>query len=82
MESKFTGIRDWKLQNINEGSVVKTQQGSVFVVSHDKEFGWIIIQSNKANTPELQGDWFALEKYMQPNLEVIGNIYDNPELIK
>lgn len=73
---EFTGIRDWKLQNINEGSIVVTQQGTKFVVSFEEDFGFILVQSNDGRLPELKGDWFALEKYMQPNLEVIGSIYD------
>lgn len=79
---EFTGIRDWKLQDINEGSVVKTQQGTKFVVCWSEKYGWILIQSNEGSNPDLQGDPFSLERHMQPNLEVIGNIYDNPELIK
>ena len=77
---EFTGIRDWKLNNINEGDVVESQQGTRFVVEKVTD-GWRLIQSNKGTHGDLQGDWFVLEPYMQPNLEVIGNIYDNPELI-
>lgn len=80
-QNEFTGIRDWKLKDINEGSIVVTKQGSKFVVDWYDEHGWCLIQSNNGSNPELQGDWFALEHYMQPNLEVIGNIYDNPELM-
>jgi hypothetical protein len=74
---QFTGIRDWKLQDINNGSIVRTQQGTEFVVSHEEPFGWILVQRNEGGVPEFKGDWFALEKYMQPNLEVIGSIYNN-----
>lgn len=75
-EKEFTGIRDWKLQDINEGDIVVTQQGTKFVVSFDEEFGFILVQSNEGSNADLQGDWFSLKKYMQPNLEVIGSIYD------
>lgn len=81
-QGDFTGIRDWKLNDINEGSIVKTQQGTMFVVEWTERYGWSLIQSNNGSTPDLQGDWFALEKFMQPNLEVIGSVYKNPELIK
>lgn len=73
---EFTGIRDWKLQDINEGAIVVTQQGTKFVVSFEEDFGFILVQSNDGKLPALKGDWFSLEKYMQPNLEVIGSIYD------
>ena len=81
-EKEFTGIRDWKQQDINEGAIVKTQQGTIFVVSwNEKQNQWCIIQSNKGGLPDLQGDWFVLEKYMQPNLELIGSVYGTPELM-
>lgn len=81
-EREYTGIKDWKLQPINEGSIVITQQGTKFVVVwKQKHNQWCIIQSNQGDHKELQGDWFKLERYMQSNLEVIGSIYDNPELI-
>lgn len=79
-KGQFTEIRDWKLNNINEGSIVKTKQGTKFFVEWSDFHGWCIIQCNLGKEPELKGDWFELKSYMQPNLEVIGNIYDNPEL--
>lgn len=79
---EFTGIRDWKLRDILEGDIIVTQQGTKFVVDWNEEHKqWCLIQSNKGALPDLQGDWFELEKYMQPNLEVIGTIYDTPELM-
>jgi len=81
-EKEFTGIRDWKLQDINEGAILLTQQGSRFVVAWSETHNqWCVIQSNEGGHPDLQGDWFELEKYMQPNLEVIGSIYDTPKLM-
>ena len=56
-------------------------QGTIFLVDFEESRGWCLIQCNKSGHPDLQGDWFALEQYMQPNLEVIGHINDNPELI-
>ncbi len=81
-EKEFTGIRDWKLNDINEGSIVVTEQGTKFVIEWSEEHEeWCLIQSNEGIVPDLQGDRFSLKKYMQPNLEVIGNIYDNPKLM-
>lgn len=81
-KQEYTGIRDFKLRDILNGDIVITQQGTKFLVewSETKNM-WCLIQSNKGTNPELQGDWFELKRYMQPNIEVIGNIYDSPELI-
>ena len=73
-----TGIKDWKLNEIKEGDILETQQGNRFIVEFSfKHNCWSIIQVNKGNTPELQGQRFTLERYMQPNLEVVGSIYSN-----
>lgn len=42
---------------------------------------WCIDSYIEGKLPDLQGDWFELAKYMKPNLEVIGTIYDTPELM-
>lgn len=82
MTKLFSGIRDWKLQNIDDGSILRTQQGSIFLVEFTQEFGWTMIQSNKGNHPDLQGSRFRLDRGMQANMEVIGNVSDNPELLR
>jgi YopX protein len=79
---EFTGIRDWKLRDVLEGDIVVTQQGTKFVVSFEEDFGFILVQSNDGKLPELKGCWFALKKYMQPNLEVIGSIYENTQIME
>jgi len=82
-ENEFTGIRDWKLNNINEGSIIKTKQGTKFVVCWSIIYNmWCLVQCNEGNEPDLQGDWFSLQSYMQPNMEVIGSIYIDSKLMK
>lgn len=76
--NEFTGIRDWKLQNINEGSIVKTEQGTRFLVEKNEDSQeWYLTQLNDASHPEFKGKSFSLEPYMQPNLEVVGSKYES-----
>ena len=80
---QYLNIKDWKLQDIYQGDLVKTQQGTIFLVDYFKpESRWCLFQANKGSNPDLQGEWFSLGPHMQPNIEVIGNIHDNPELLK
>lgn len=81
-EKEYTGINDSKNQPINEGAIVVSKQGTKFVVEWHQQHGWCLIQANKGSHPGLQGEWFLLEAWMQPNLEVIGSIYDNAGLLK
>lgn len=75
---EYTELRDWQLNPIFEGDIVKSEQGTIFHVAWSKEHKcFCLIQANKNNIPELQGERFELKPYMQPSLEVVGTIYDN-----
>lgn len=75
-----TGVRDWKLRDIKEGDIIVTQQGTKFIVDWMDTIGWVLLQSNKGTDPDLEAEMFSLEKYMQSNMEVIGSIYENPNI--
>ncbi len=76
MISKKTGMRDWKMQEIKDGDILITQQGTKFVVDYSEYLQqWTMIQCNENNHPDLQGQRFKLDRTMQSNIEVIGSIY-------
>ena len=79
---KFIGYRDWRLTDIFVDDIILTTQGTKFVVCEDSEHGICLLQINKGDYKEGYGCLFELKAYMQPNMEVIGNIHDNPELLK
>jgi len=78
-----TGVDDKFGKRIKDRHIVKSGQGTVFVVDYDENVGeFCIIQANKSDCPESQGNPFELKPYMSPNLEIIGDIDTNPELFK
>ena len=82
---QFTGITDKNGKKIFEGDIVKTKYGRLCIVgwfSSPVHNGWdletIRTAENCAHTR--YPDSFDL--YKKENLEVIGNICDNPELLE
>ncbi len=81
---RYTGSKDSKGNDIYEGDIVQYNQNSSYdgtnfeVIWSDDSFGWVLKSNN--------GDY--LTNMITPNgprynfLEVVGNIFENPELIK
>lgn len=72
-----TGLRDKNGKLIFEGDILRHNSGTlhevVFEQRNDKAyFGWVI---DKVETWQFDGDFLR-------QLEVVGNIHDNPELLK
>lgn len=69
----WTGLHDKNGKEIYEGDIVKTRNGSIGQVSwnHDNNPGLSLKFSNT-----------GLRLRIFPSNEIIGNIYENPELLK
>lgn len=72
---QYTGLKDKNGKEIYEGDVVKTKDGT-FKVYWNK-YVWAF-NSPDQYIPFSSYDW---ESFEEMNLEVIGNIYENSELI-
>lgn len=77
---QYTGLKDKNSQKIYEGDVVRFAARSdlmrgveILPVYYGR--GWFLAGTTQDNS-------FTFSSYADDELEVIGNIYDNPELLK
>ncbi|MFS9151545.1 YopX family protein [Streptococcus infantis] len=80
-----TGLFDRNGKDIFEGDIISDGHTSRDICHH-QTLGFYTIDSN--GVEEFFGDTASLEdfeevsKYMSANIEIIGNIYENPELLE
>jgi hypothetical protein len=77
---RYTGMTDKNDKMIFDGDIVKTKTGRVCIVhwfDSPNMRGWDF-KPIEFNTPAPP----AYDLFVKENLEVIGNIHDNPELLK
>ena len=90
---QYTGLADKNGKKIVEGDYwIDTDEGDIFVVEfRDGQFGFVCYGVRGAlmecGWDETAGgfgecDFSPMTDYIIENIEVIGNIYDNPELLK
>ncbi|WP_457641413.1 YopX family protein [Persephonella sp.] len=73
---QFTGLKDKNCKEVFEGDIVKDNTGQLFVVEWDNNFACFRL-GHKYLT-----DFGNPSFFVGNELEVIGNIYTNPELLK
>jgi uncharacterized phage protein (TIGR01671 family) len=82
---QFTGLKDKQFKEIYEGDILKSNIGNIGFVRHSNSVCWHITYNLKLNTglknpPDenlLTQLWDSYDRW-----EVIGNIYENPELLE
>ena len=78
---QFTGLYDKNGKEIYEGDIIKSSHGTIHYIVYDNDlacFKAVVARYNPS------GEYSTLSKgwVVQFNKEVIGNIHDNPELLK
>lgn len=78
---QFTGLHDKNGKEIYEGDIIKSSRGTIHYIVYDNDlacFKAVVARYNPL------GEYSTLSKgwIVNFNKEVIGNIHDNPELLK
>lgn len=72
---QYTGLKDATGKEIYEGDVIKTREGDVGVIVWETELGGF-----RARLAD--NSFYTLTALFASMFSVIGNIYDNPELLE
>lgn len=74
---QYTGLRDRNGRKIFEGDIVKCSDGENYQVVFEQ-------RNNSAyfGLATTENDTWVFEDIITSNLAIVGNIYDNPELLK
>ncbi|MGK5512342.1 YopX family protein [Brevibacillus formosus] len=80
---QYTGLRDKNGKEIYEGDIWQND-GSVYVIFWSKEFAGFRTKVVQSDYALIKGLVFTLRQYTEAVnvIEVIGNIYENPELLE
>lgn len=75
---QFTGLTDKNGKKVFEGDIFATRCNKG-VIAFDDDMGTFGFQIWWKGFPD---DFATLKEFGKPNFEIIGNIYDNPELLE
>ena len=79
-EGQFTGLKDKNGKEIYEGDIVKYKFCGIYITAK------IVFNQNvcsfQLSYKNINNHWITNTIYTSDDIEVIGNIYENPELLK
>ena len=73
---QYTGLKDKNRENIYEGDILNSLNSKRIVVFNEDTCSFML------KDIKLRNELFSLNKEKCTDLEVIGNIHENPELLK
>ena len=76
---QFTGLKDAKGKDIYEGDILKDSDGQIYLVWYSEDYTSYMVEI--LNPENNMIDNFC-GYYKSCSLEIIGNKFDNPELLK
>ncbi|WP_418953595.1 YopX family protein [Streptococcus sp.] len=80
---QFTGLKDENGKEVFEGDIIKDSEDFIAQVVYDKEYAGFGLNYQPFDLTEgLSVTFEELKNEYQNTFEIIGNIYENPELLE
>lgn len=79
---QFTGLKDKNGKEVFEGDVIRDSDGFEGIVQYDKSYGMYGIAYLPTKSNGIDMTFEELKDKYWNTFEVVGNIYENPELLE